>query len=127
MKNLIKNELMELWVPCESAIQESTEEKFDKVLNNILKIVSEKKKFILGQEVKDKITGFKGIVTGHADYLTGCNQYCVLPSKLKDNNIIEGRWFDEGRLKLVSKKINFTTEDVMDDEPGCDSPQPETK
>ncbi len=27
--------------------------------------------------VKDKITGFSGKVTGHADYITGCDQFLV--------------------------------------------------
>ena len=39
----------------------------------------------LGSEVKDKITGFKGIIRGRSQYLTGCNTYGVQHPKLKDN------------------------------------------
>ena len=33
----------------------------------------------LGQKVKDSITGFAGIVTGRAEYITGCHQILVQP------------------------------------------------
>lgn len=33
---------------------------------------------ILGRKVRDKVTGFEGIVTGRATYLTGCDQYSRL-------------------------------------------------
>ena len=32
-----------------------------------------------GETVTDKITGFNGIITGQAAYITGCNQYLVQP------------------------------------------------
>lgn len=51
--------------------------------------------------VEDKITGFKGKVVGHSDYLTGCDQYLVQPDAW-GGEWKEGRWFDEGRLKVVS-------------------------
>lgn len=31
----------------------------------------------LGQEVRDRLTGFSGVVTGRAEYITGCAQICV--------------------------------------------------
>lgn len=33
----------------------------------------------LGNEARDKITGFTGIVTSRAEYLTGCTQYGLTP------------------------------------------------
>lgn len=34
-------------------------------------------KFELGATLKDKITGFEGIATGVASYITGCDQYVI--------------------------------------------------
>jgi len=55
----------------------------------------------LGVKAKDKITGFTGIVTGKASYLTGCDQYLVQPKCKEDGEMADGRWFDEQRLDLV--------------------------
>ena len=58
----------------------------------------------LGQKAKDKITGFKGIITGRAQYLYGCDQYCIVPAAAK-GEIKEGHWFDEGRVEVTGKGI----------------------
>jgi len=58
----------------------------------------------LGTMVKDKITGFSGVVTGRAEYLNGCISVLVQPGGLKpDGEPIEAHWFDEQRLTLASK------------------------
>ncbi len=57
----------------------------------------------LGTKVKDVVTGFKGTVTGRAEYLTGCRQYCVIP-KSEGNKAAEGNWFDEQRLEVIDNK-----------------------
>ena len=76
----------------------------------------------LGTEVKDKITGFKGIVTGRCEYLTGCTQCLIIPTKLtKEGKRPEGEWFDEQRLIITSKKI-ITTDNTKT--PGCDASAP---
>ena len=33
-------------------------------------------KDVMGKEVKDIVTGFKGIVTAKIEYLNGCIQFC---------------------------------------------------
>lgn len=55
---------------------------------------------ILGKHVTDLITGFKGVVVGHVEYLSGCNQCLVVPPVDKDGKLQEGQWFDDQRLKL---------------------------
>lgn len=58
----------------------------------------------LGDKVRDVITGFEGIVTGHAEYVTGCDQYLLQPqikAEAKDATFPEPRWFDENRLSVV--------------------------
>ena len=59
----------------------------------------------LGREAKDKITGFKGILIGKAEYLFGCTQYCIVPKVSKDNTKNGGLWFDEGRLEIIGNGI----------------------
>jgi len=44
----------------------------------------------------DKITGFTGIITVRADYLTGPKRYC-LECKHPDGKV-SSEWFDEERL-----------------------------
>lgn len=55
-----------------------------------------------GSEVRDRITGFNGLVTGRCQYITGCNQYLVQPSTNEKGEFVEARWFDENRLVIDS-------------------------
>ena len=81
-------------------------------------------KITLGAEVRDKVTGFKGIVIGHAEFLTGCDQYTVQPKANKSGSKFEdGRWFDEGRLEKVGEGIH--EEEVKAEKDGCDTPAPD--
>ncbi len=63
-----------------------------------------KLKFKLGSTVVEKITGFEGVLTGVARYLTGCDQYLLQPPS-KEGAYVKGEWFDEGRLKIKEAKI----------------------
>lgn len=74
--------------------------------------------------VKDRVTGFIGTVTGHADYITGCDQYLVQPPA-KDGKWEEGRWFDHARLDITQVDgKEFATEDLLAEENGADAPAP---
>jgi hypothetical protein len=53
--------------------------------------------------VKDRITGFSGVVTGFVTYLSGCNQALVVPKVGKDGSFKEGQCFDEQRLEVDKK------------------------
>jgi hypothetical protein len=75
----------------------------------------------LGVRAKDKITGFEGIVTGKASYLTGCDQYSLQP-EAKESDYKEGRWFDVGRLVFVNNGI--LPEEVQSDKNGADFSAP---
>lgn len=56
--------------------------------------------FELGQEVRDVVTGYTGIVRGRAQYLTGCNTYAVQTRKLSDaGKPADWLWFDENVLE----------------------------
>ena len=54
----------------------------------------------LGYPVTDVVTGFSGVVVGHAVYLSGCSQSLVVPKVAGDGTFREGQWFDDQRLKL---------------------------
>jgi len=58
----------------------------------------------LGQEAKDKVTDFSGILTARAAYITGCDQYCIVP-KVKDGEIRSGEYFDEKRIEIIGEGI----------------------
>jgi len=62
-------------------------------------------KFNLGDEVKDNITGFVGIVYNRTQWLNNCNTYCVKPKLLnKDGQPAESAHFDEPQLTALQKK-----------------------
>lgn len=85
-------------------------------------------KFEFGIEVKDVITGFKGVVGGHARYITGCDQYLVQPKSKDGSSYPDSAWVDEGRLKVVKKGRKLSLKDVESDSgDGCDSCKAPTK
>lgn len=53
----------------------------------------------LGDAVKCKITGFRGIVIGRAEYLHGATQLSVLATTLSDGKPMEPVWINEARLE----------------------------
>jgi hypothetical protein len=59
----------------------------------------------LGDKVKDKITGYEGIITGITNWINGCTTCCVKSQDLKDGLPKEGQWLDEPQLKLVKKSV----------------------
>ncbi|MGJ8561713.1 MAG: hypothetical protein ACSHX3_15895 [Litorimonas sp.] len=74
----------------------------------------------LGDKVKDTLTGFTGIVTARAEYLTGCNQIFVLPSAEKSNEYKDGHWFDIERIE----KLEGSVVDISARRTGSDTPTP---
>lgn len=82
-------------------------------------MITKEFKFNNGDEVKEKITGFSGTITGTCFYLTGCNQY-LITGKVKDEfSEPKALWYDEGRLELVNEQV-FEASDVAAIDNGCD-------
>jgi len=73
----------------------------------------------LGKKAKDKITGFKGIMTAKCIYLYGCTQYCLNPEVNKEGKRQEPEWFDEGRIEIIGKGI--APDEVKSDKNGCET------
>lgn len=61
----------------------------------------------LGDKVKDKITGFTGIVTARLEYLNGCLRMQVTPDKLdKDGEMRDGMVLDVEQLVLIKAGVH---------------------
>lgn len=58
----------------------------------------------LGDKVKDKITGYTGIVIGVSEFLQGCRRVGVQTQKLHEGKPIDAIWFDEPQLEIVKTK-----------------------
>jgi hypothetical protein len=60
----------------------------------------------LGMEVRDKVTGFKGIAVAETTWLNGCVRWMLQPKMGKDGKIPESAQFDEPQLEVVGKGIS---------------------
>lgn len=60
----------------------------------------------LGNKVRDVITGFEGIATGHCRYMYGCNQVLITPDRLgSDGKTLNGEWFDDQRVEVIEERV----------------------
>jgi len=85
-------------------------------------MVKKEFKFKNGDVVKEKVTGFKGTITGSVYYLTGCSQYLVTAKQKDEFTEAVMVWYDEGRLEYVETAVTET--DVKADDNGCDRQAP---
>ena len=58
----------------------------------------------LGDEVKDKVSGFTGVIVSQHDYLNGCTRFTIQPPIDKDSKLPKCETFDEPQLELVKKE-----------------------
>lgn len=63
----------------------------------------EKLKVELGDEVKDVVTGFKGVVFGITVFLQGCRRIGIQPPVDKDGKLADAHWFDEPQIEVIRK------------------------
>lgn len=73
----------------------------------------------LGSTVRDCITEIVGVVTGRADYITGCDQYLVQTPTDKDGKKGEAYWLDDQRLIVDDGRPRVEIPDQGVDEPGA--------
>ena len=59
---------------------------------------------LLGLKVKDRVTGFSGVVESISFDLYGCVQCVIKPAIDEKGEVRDGRWFDVSRLDIKSKK-----------------------
>ena len=56
----------------------------------------------LGDRVRDRVSGFTGVVIARTEWLYGCTRFGVQAEELKDGKPIEAEWFDERSLDPAS-------------------------
>jgi hypothetical protein len=59
----------------------------------------------LGDKVKDKITGLKGIVVAITNWLHGCTRITIQPEGLKDGKPYDTYTFDEPQAELIKEQV----------------------
>jgi hypothetical protein len=77
----------------------------------------------LGQKAKDKITGFEGILIAHVRYLTGCDQYALVPPA-ENGEVKSAQYFDEGRIEITGPGVSaVSVVSARNGGPNRDSPR----
>jgi hypothetical protein len=57
-----------------------------------------------GDEAKDLVTGFRGIITSRTTWLHGCDRISITPDKLsKEGSPIKEETFDEQRIEIIKR------------------------
>ena len=75
----------------------------------------------LGKKYKDKITGFEGVATGRATYISGCDQVLLAPKCADDGTAKDAHWYDIQRVDpLEGEAISLDNSKT----PGCDLAAP---
>lgn len=85
----------------------------------------------MGKAARDVVTGFQGIVTGHVQYITGCDQLMLTPiCENKHKRAEESLWFDIARIEFYGdepiKLMNVERADmtpVVVNGPGEEAPK----
>lgn len=63
----------------------------------------------LGDKVKDRMTGFEGLVVGMTCWVTGCDRASVVPQTLdKDGQPQKSVTFDITQLEVLQKRAYFS-------------------
>ena len=78
------------------------------------------KKVELGDEVEDRVSGFKGIAVARTRWISGCDRISIQPKGVdKDGKTFESQSFDEPMLKIIKRgKVEVTERDEDDDSGG---------
>ena len=62
----------------------------------------------LGVHVRDRVTGYKGIVIGRTEWLYGCRRYTVQSQEMKDGKPVDSMSFDEDALEVLDAKTEHS-------------------
>ncbi|MBA7611572.1 hypothetical protein ES703_18799 [subsurface metagenome] len=76
------------------------------------------KTITLGQEVRDKITRFKGIAVAKCIYLNGCVQYLIQLLIDEKGEMPKDVWIDEQRLEIICPDHNLLSVEITADRLG---------
>lgn len=67
---------------------------------------------VLGATYSDRVTGFVGVATTRAEYLTGIPRVCLEPKVVTPSELVQPQWFDEVRLERFGDDL-FDFENVF--------------
>lgn len=81
--------------------------------------MSDQTRIELGDKVRDRMTGFEGIVIARTEWLYNCTRITVQPTALKDATVAEAHTFDEPQVELVQRG-------AFRARAGVDTPTPES-
>lgn len=70
-----------------------------------------------GDEVKDKITGFQGIVVAITEFIIGCRRITLAPPARDDGTVPDERSFDEPQLEIINPGKVIIEEDIPKKKP----------
>ena len=80
--------------------------------------------FNMGDEVQDRISGFKGIVVSHTEFMHGCDRYGLQAKVGKDGKVPDWHYFDSRQLKLIKAKKVKVPKRTAVEKPGGPQPSP---
>ena len=60
-------------------------------------------KIKLGDEVRDRITGFEGMAVQRSEYLNGCVQFEVQPKADEKGELPDSAFVDEQQLEIIKE------------------------
>lgn len=80
-------------------------------------------KVTFGSTYRDVITGFQGVATGTAHYITGCDQ-ALLSRPVDAGGDRKAEWIDIGRLECVDSIALVTLPGHAREYTGADIPAP---
>jgi hypothetical protein len=76
----------------------------------------------LGDLVRDKVTGFSGVVTAKTQFLSGCDRVSVQPTELKEGAVRSYETFDVLQLEILEKSKVVIEQRVVEDRTGGPRP-----
>ena len=79
----------------------------------------------IGDTVRDKITGFEGVVIAYTRWLSGCDRVTVQPRALKDGGVRMSEGFDVLQVELVEKGSVVIDEREEEKKTGGPRPEPQ--
>lgn len=57
-----------------------------------------------GDRVRDRLSGFTGIVTGKHTFISGCAKVTIAPDELRDGKMQESQWVDVQFVEIVKAR-----------------------
>lgn len=63
------------------------------------------KEIVLGNRVRDRISGYTGIVTARTEFLNQCTRFAVQAEELHAGKPVDAQWFDSVDLIYVDEGI----------------------